>query len=924
MSADKKVDVIVRLGVDGDDLDKKLTPSAKKAQSAIDDVAASARKSSPAFNALDDTVNFSAGAFEGFASQIPIVGDALVALGPKGVAAGVAIGAVTFAAVTALKAGAAAAREVAAIGDTADDIGLATDAYQALAFVTAGQRQEQSSLNSILKTASKNLGEVVLGSGEFYSNIKLLNPELVRQVASVDTLETRLNLVAIAYQNATSDTERQQLASRTFGDSNLNLAKSLLSVEGGLDGAIEKAKEFGAVQNDVLIAAAQDAAAKLELADLRITASKQRLGIAWADEAAGMKSAWAGLLNFVAGDGAANLATPIEEQIAKLEGVRQRTLDRVAGRAARDRGGYFGLLDDAAVGDALKRAEGFQEEIDALIKLRDETRKLADERTKRAEDARDLAAVTVAFNRLTEAATTKINQRAEAEKALDDAINKKLITDEKEIARLRAFIAEKYKNVEAIRAGAKALKAFERRAKQVAEVQSRIGDVLAKVAIKEKQLNDLRTAGLRAGDKNVLSLQQISATLRDYERRLNGAAAAEKRLNISFAKSLAPQARYLADKQKMLALQKLANIDAEKFNAILAAREQLYRAEVQAVNDAKEREQFGETLVEAEKRILEALKASEQVIDAKVGLQRKILEALGERIGTADAARYLKEYREDLEKVGKETNKVSRANNDWNQILRRQIRSWKDLKSVALAALQEIITQLVLGKREANGFGGILAAILGGNRGFTPGITAPVGKDFGGGIGDFLAAIFHDGTPGVSKTSPRRPVSTAEVAAAPRLHGGQSRIGDDEVVAVLQVGERVTSRSDSRALVDAINRATARSFDIAGERGGATRVNTSYLTAALATASKIMANSTAPVFAANDRRVGGVNLIVNNNAVGVEVQAEDRGLDAEGQRQIALTIERIVDRKVPAVIGSGGADSAFRQRFGVHPVPGRR
>ena len=86
-------------------------------------------------------------------------------------------------------------------------------------------------------------------------------------------------------------------------------------------------------------------------------------------------------------------------------------------------------------------------------------------------------------------------------------------------------------------------------------------------------------------------------------------------------------------------------------------------------------------------------------------------------------------------------------------------------------------------------------------------VLAPLAKLLGGllgglggsgGIGNILAGIFHEGGT-VGGASAMRSVPALVFAGAPRLHGGgMIGLGPDEVPAILQRGERVLNRRETR------------------------------------------------------------------------------------------------------------------------------
>jgi len=84
-------------------------------------------------------------------------------------------------------------------------------------------------------------------------------------------------------------------------------------------------------------------------------------------------------------------------------------------------------------------------------------------------------------------------------------------------------------------------------------------------------------------------------------------------------------------------------------------------------------------------------------------------------------------------------------------------------------------------------------------------ILGPIADALGGalgGLGEMFAGVFHQGGI-VGGPAPSRMVPAMAFANAPRLHnGGWAGLKSDEVPAILQRGERVLSRRESRAYGD--------------------------------------------------------------------------------------------------------------------------
>ena len=282
----------------------------------------------PGLKAVDNVAKDLKQSVEAASRSLGSMGSFLRGLGPLGFAATAGLTAIIGAAISIDQVGTAAANSLAAIGDQSDKLGLSTDAYQALNFEADKYRVTQSDLDAALTTANKTTAEAALGTGELYSNLIRLNPEMDKEIQNAGSLEDRLKAVAKGYAASSSEIERQSILLNTFGDNGDRAGEMLLTLEGGLDASTRRAKEAGVVFSEDLITAAQDAAAKIAAADKRIEVSKTKLQVAMSAVAASNKQAMADFINFVAGDA---LKNTLDGQISAVE----ESIDRAQARIER-------------------------------------------------------------------------------------------------------------------------------------------------------------------------------------------------------------------------------------------------------------------------------------------------------------------------------------------------------------------------------------------------------------------------------------------------------------------------------------------------------------------------------------------------------------------------------------------------------------
>jgi ABC-type phosphate transport system auxiliary subunit len=200
------------------------------------------------------------------------------------------------------------------------------------------------------------------------------------------------------------------------------------------------------------------------------------------------------------------------------------------------------------------------------------------------------------------------------------------------------------------------------------------------------------------------------------------------------------------------------------------ADQELARAQINATADAMRR-LGGEThdaIAAAEayrfeqEKLLEAQRAGITLTDEELAALKRKSEIYGE---LAAKSAEVKEGQADLQQ---ESEALGQSLGQGLADLVTKTGTWRDLIRGAIPDVINLVTEfLKLGGTDTGGVGAL--------------------------AGSFLANIFHEGGIVGSTRTPLRLVSAAQVAGAPRLHGGNLR--PNERVAVLEDGERVVSRA---------------------------------------------------------------------------------------------------------------------------------
>lgn len=848
----QSADVIVRLLAKDEGLREALKGAGKDGEKALKQIDNASKKAGPGLKAVDNVAIDLKQSLSNALDGLGPFGSALKGLGPVGIAAGAAIAGITAGAVAAANAGDAAARALAQIGIDADKVGLSTDALQALRFALSGVIQNENELTSALQAANKTTGEAAAGTGELFSVLSTYNPEVLKAVQGADSLKDRLGAVRLAYNQASSEVERSQILLKTFGDSGVAAGKAMIELEGGIDGAIDSARQLGGILGADLIAAGEAATKEIEQANKRIEASMTRLKVRFVGVSVEMRSAWANLVNIVAGDAG---KTDLEAEFDKM-------IDRIA------RGKKVNK-------ERFEEVQALRREEIALSQLAADMDAEAQAKIDKANKAG--AALQAAYNRLIKESVTATEQRAAGLEELDQIRAQGLIKDDAEYERLRAAIVEKYKDVEAIRAQEKAARDYEKAAQDAARARAKGIDLLSQSANAADAAGAItqRVAAYQAEltdnmDAYGLTVAQVSRLVIQYRENLDGTTKAKDTLNSAMQGLLDPVARFKAETQSLQTAQNLANIDHDKFNALMERRKVLLGELERAQADAAQTDQFGETLEAAEARIKNSLKTASEIINEKVELQRKIIEALGDKLSDDQATAFLEKYRKDLEKTKDKTDELTAAQSGLIDIVKASSSGWDSLGQTALRVLQDMIVKSLeanntLGSGGIGGFFGNLATSFFG----------------GGGSAAVSVPVNHSGKAVVGAAGgARRMVDPAVFLHAPRFHSGAASIGNDEVPMIAQKGERIFSRSDNSALIAAINGSAA------------------------------------------TPAASGVQVIIKNYGSD-NVQTEERQ-GADGQKELIATIGKQMKNTALQALSSREGKNVMQSTYGLKPRVGSR
>lgn len=170
----------------------------------------------------------------------------------------------------------AAAADFDKIAKTARDTGLDSDFYQALGLAANESSISQEKLNAALLVFTKNAGLAASGQGTLYTQLKKMNPELLKAFQSTSSQEERLRILADATAKAGTATERAALATTAFGRTGVELTRVLVGGSAAFDDVAKRARELGIVIDKELLNSAEEIETKFGVASQVLRVNMQQ------------------------------------------------------------------------------------------------------------------------------------------------------------------------------------------------------------------------------------------------------------------------------------------------------------------------------------------------------------------------------------------------------------------------------------------------------------------------------------------------------------------------------------------------------------------------------------------------------------------------------------------------------------------------
>lgn len=353
MGSRSAADVSVRFSVqDAEVVRQALEALGKDGDAALRRIDAAGQQPSRGLAAMSAVMGDLRGQVTGLGSSLGIASTGLLALGPYGIAAAAAIGAVTFGLSQVSDRAKIFGQFARDVRDNAAAAGLSATQYQGLSLQLQQFGVDQDKASTALVRFAVHREEAAHGSGALYDALKQQNAELAREFALAGSTERAINVFAQALVNAT-DKERAFLANAAFGRGGALLAQGFIDLagKGGIGAVIDALTTAGKVTDEQLI---QKQAAAAAAAILRAQATER----AWNQAAAGIYSKWKDIKKDVLGLDPNNELKIALRIAATIEGGDSATIVRMVLALAGQQIGAVPVPAFAGVGAALQLAGG--------------------------------------------------------------------------------------------------------------------------------------------------------------------------------------------------------------------------------------------------------------------------------------------------------------------------------------------------------------------------------------------------------------------------------------------------------------------------------------------------------------------------------------------------------------------------------------
>lgn len=721
------------------------------------------RKVTPGLKAVDSAAAGIRTQFDSLAGRVPFVGEALKAMGPAGLAAAAGIAAAGFALKAFWDSAQKAREELDRIKTASDNTGISIRGLQALE--TFGIENDIDDMAGLMVKLEKASAEAAAGTGELYSKLKTLHPEVLKQITAARTQEERWDAVQRAIASTTDRIEKVQIATAAFGKKGAQVIRDLGDQSAAVEDLATKYEKLGLILSDDMVSAVAALDSELDLLDRKQKVRDARFGTAflpivkwWSETAGNVQDTMAGITESF---------QPFNERSAWwLQQETDRLKDFVAKQEKQladiraNRKEWWGAL----AGD-----EGFV------------AKQIADAQ-------RQLEAIAARLQSLKPAALPDAPAASAVQVYSGPDMHDGMTLPEwlQKQAEDRAAAAK-----EAAQKAAEALKAELAIEKSAIDLRKELGDWTGAYAQKVAELTPLV-------GKYGVTQEMVNKALADYRAELDGSAAFRQQLTSIIDAAKTPEERAV---DRLAAFAATAAELGQHGPEVAAALRILQQGITDAGDAAEAATPQFQAIEEARKRIADAAKASMSEVELVAAEQERLNALIGSKgkggvVFTAEeAAKALDAYRDSLHDAKDGMFELRAGAELLSEALDGQIKTIGDVGKVFVKVLKQMLIESLLAQQQLGGTGGS-------------------GGGLGGWIGDIFSGVFnsasktppiaagvhHDGRQ-IGDPSSMRVVSLASYRGARRAHSG---FAPDEVPIIAQTGERMLSRMDNATFTRAI------------------------------------------------------------------------------------------------------------------------
>lgn len=247
-------EVSVRFSVENAEAVRRaLETLGKDGEKALRQFDAATRPVPNSLGAVTDGIAAARQQAQAWAAQLGPIGAALVRLGPQGLVAAGAIGAVALATKRMGDGAHEFARQMGEIRDIAQIVGMTTTQVQAVIDFGSQWALTEGQITSGLQRFSAQMEEFRRGQGELFQLINRIDPVLARQMAMAGDTVREIDLLGQAYQRA--GTRASALSRAAFGRGGFDFGRLVAALpgEGGIAGLTDGFRRSGdAIEEHVI------------------------------------------------------------------------------------------------------------------------------------------------------------------------------------------------------------------------------------------------------------------------------------------------------------------------------------------------------------------------------------------------------------------------------------------------------------------------------------------------------------------------------------------------------------------------------------------------------------------------------------------------------------------------------------------------